>query len=582
MVSIYNTPQHRAQIGYNGFDMSQYRKFTSSVGQLLPVYYDLLNPGDKINSRSFMFSRTETLNKAAMVSLSEHLDWFFVPMEQLYHAFNEFYNGVQDFNSSFFTNPEDFNISYPYFNLDTLVDVFDNWSNSADGLGEYQYFAKDRLQGGALRLLDLLGFPAGQMIDYLFKGENVETFSFTPVLLQAYQKIYMDYFRLNDREQNDPHCYNVDKYYKLTYITSSDLAKMLTLRYAPYHKDFFTNQHISPIFSADNPSSVSNFNYLAVNQWLSNTYGLSILDAQGGSQGQGSGLDTTVGITNNNFEPSSPNNAPFNVANIRSMFALDKLLEITRRAGKHYDKQTLAHFGVHVPQGISGEVYHLASFVSEFRIDEVTANSSGTATDGTNSYSSVLGQIGGKGYNRLENNNYFDFTAPCHGVLMCIYHAKPIVDYYQRGVDKINTLVNSVDWFKPEFDDLGMQPLFGYQEYLHINDLDDAWPNNRILGWQYRYSELKSKYNTVNGGLAYIDEMQAWTTAKNPNAKNNILSSFLVDPSYLDNIMLVSYDQKFIQSDSAVDLFGTDPLIHMFYFDVKKASKMSTYGLPNL
>ena len=86
MGNVFKAPEHRAQIGYNGFDMSQYRKFTSSVGQLLPVYYDLLNPGDKINSRSFIFSRTETLSKAAMVSLDEHLDWFFVPMEQLYHA----------------------------------------------------------------------------------------------------------------------------------------------------------------------------------------------------------------------------------------------------------------------------------------------------------------------------------------------------------------------------------------------------------------------------------------------------------------------------------------------------------------
>ena len=581
MASIYKIPQHRAQIGYNGFDMSQYRKFTSSVGQLLPVYYDLLNPGDKINSRSFMFSRTETLNKAAMVSLSEHLDWFFVPMEQLYHAFNEFYNGVQDFNSSFFESSL-FDTCYPYFNLETLKEVFDFWSISTDGMGKFTYFANDRLIGGALRLLDLLGFPSGQMINYLFRADELQNFSFIPVLLQAYQKIYMDYFRLNDREPNDPLCYNVDKFYNDAFVVKDVLSKMLTLRYAPYHKDFFTNQHISPIFSADNPSSVPNFNYLAVNQWLTNTYGLSILDAQGQSQGQGSGIDTTVGITNNNFDLASPNNAPFNVANIRSMFALDKLLEITRRAGKHYDKQTLAHFGVHVPNGISGEVFHLASFVSEFRIDEVTANSSGTATDGTNSFSSVLGQIGGKGYNRLENNNSFDFTAPCHGVLMCIYHAKPIVDYYQRGVDKINTLVNSVDWFKPEFDDLGMQPLFGFQEYLHISDDDDAYPNNRIMGWQYRYSELKSKYNTVNGGLAYIDEMKAWTTAKNPTAKNDVLRTFLVDPSYLDNIMLVPYDQKFIESDSAVDLFGTDPLIHMFYFDVKKASKMSTYGLPNL
>lgn len=577
MANIFQAPQHKAQIGYNGFDMSQYRKFTSSVGQLLPVYYDLLNPGDKVSGKTFIFSRTQTLEKAAMCSLEEHFDWFFVPMEQLYHPFNEFYNGVQDFGSSMYDPTKMANL-YPYFNLaDINVLSEQDWSENT-----FKYFNQVESDfAGALRLLDLLGFPVSRMIKLLFKGDTLETFSFIPVLLQAYQKIYMDYFRLCDREANDASCYNLDKFYNSPRIDNATLKKLLQIRYAPYKKDFFTNTQISPIFSADNPSSVSSFDYLAVNQWLTNTYGLSIVDGQGQTQGQGSGLDTTVGMDNTNFVPTSPNNAPFNVANIRSMFALDKLLEITRRAGKHYDKQTLAHFGVSVPEGISGECTHIAHFDSQFEIQEVTANSAGTAGDST----TVLGQIGGKGYNRLDNtnDNYMDFTANCHGVLMCIYHAKPIVDYYQVGTDKINTLVKSVDWFKPEFDDLGMQPLFGYQEYTKISqgNEDDASPNAQVHGWQYRYNELKCKYNVVNGGLAMIDDEQSWTTAKIPS-NHSVLKNFLINPAYLDNIMLVNFKSRFVGGDSPTDIFGTDPLLHMAYFDIKKASKMSTYGLPNL
>ena len=36
-------------------------------------------------------------------------------------------------------------------------------------------------------------------------------------------------------------------------------------------------------------------------------------------------------------------------ANIRAMFANEKLWSITGRAKKHYDDQTLAHFGFEVP-----------------------------------------------------------------------------------------------------------------------------------------------------------------------------------------------------------------------------------------
>lgn len=425
-------------------------------------------------------------------------------------------------------------------------------------------------------MLDLFGFSLSTIIDVFNNRASTINYAINPVLFQAYQKIYMDYYRLSDREANDPVFYNVDNCYNTTTVPTASVAKMLTLRYIPWKKDFFTNNQISPIFGPNQVSGVANYDFSAVNQWLSSTFNLDLIDKDGVSNPT---QPTTVG-----YDSASllQNGQGLNVANIRAMFALDKLLEITRRAGKHYDKQTLAHFGVDVPKGISGECYLLGHNVSRIDIGDVISTGTGEASVNGKSATSVLGQVGGKGYGASESPN-ISFEAPCHGVLMAVYYARPVVDYYVRGIDKLNTLVESVDWFKPEFDNLGMVPLFRAQTDFSFSDNEY---NSFILGWQYRYSELKNKPNTIHGNMSYIDNFSIWSTGKSP-LSDTYLSNYLVQPYYLNNIMMVNYNSvcsSNFANPSIVynSIFGTDPLLHQIYFDVRKASKMSTFGLPQL
>lgn len=567
-MNILQNPQHSAQIGYNGFDMSKTLKFSSSVGHILPVYYDILNPGDKIDARTILKTRTMPLDAGAFTSIEENIDWFFVPMEQLYHAFSEFYYGVQDFNSDFFdVSSRGFFKRYPFFSLEHLID--DIKLNAH----ETGYFSSESAVSGALRLLDLFGFPLVQVWRCI-NSESLANYSFVPVLFQAYNKIYSDYYRLSDREQNVPSTYNVDSYYSDNRI--SQPFYFLRLHYISWKKDYFTNTQISPIFGMDNPSSVNDFDYSAVNQWLSSTFNLDLIDQNGSTDPS---KPTTVGMDSQTIIQDAQS---LNVANIRAMFALDKLLEITRRAGKHYDKQTLAHFGIDVPKGISGECNLLHHWNGSIDIGDVIATATSSNSDG----SSVLGQVGGKGFANpdRDGDTGFNFTAPAHGVLMAVYYARPVADYYPVFVDKLNTLVESSDWFKPEFDNLGMQPLFAAQTVFNGTD---STPNGNILGWQYRYNELKNKPNTIHGNMAYIDQFKIWSTGKNPLSGTD-LNQYLVSPSYCDNLFKVPFNANIAQADLTnqskffADLFGSDPLLHQIYFDVRKASKMSTFGLPQL
>lgn len=583
MANLFKNPQHSANLGYNGFDMSKRVKFSSSVGQLLPVYYDLLQPGDKVDIKAEIKTRLMPMNSSAYANIEEHIDFFFVPIEQLYHAFSEFYYGVQDFNSNFFES-SNFRKYFPHFTYAGLAELLDQIQSSpanTSKTGAYNYFTGNNYYKDALRLLDLLGINIGKFVS-TFTEANYDTIpllSINPIFLLAYQKIYYDYYRLNDREANDPYAYNVDKFYSLannllepnsSTAHAAAVKEMCRLHYVPFKKDFFTNGQISPIFSSDNVSSVPNYDYNAVNQWLTGLADVSLIDVNG--EYTSGGKATAVGIDASSIVSAGQ---AVSTASIRTMFAVEKLLEITRRAGKHYDKQTLAHFGVDVPDGISGECTFIDGQQSSIDIGEVFATAAGVNGEST----SVLGEVGGKGFGRTLGSG--KFTANCHGILMGIYYARPSVDYLPTYIDKLHTLVSSADWFKPEFDELGMQPLFGYQEDFEHNTT--LVQNSAIKNWQYRYSELKTKYDSVHGVLAHNSQMRSWVIAKNADADES-LSNYLVNPFVINKLFVVGYEGG-SYNPSSIDLsslFTTDPLIHSCLFDVKKASKMSTYGLPSL
>ena len=585
--SVLLNPQHVAKIGYNGFDMGQEIDFTSGTGQLLPVYYDILSPGDKVSCKAIIKSRTNPLLQATTMSLKEHVEWFFVPMNQIYSAFGNFFYGVEDFTSSLFKSlyatGKQIN-SLPYGNLYGIVGI-DAW-NLLKSQSDSQGDSKARAW---FRLADHLGLPICGNIDMQWQ-DNTGTFPISPLLFAAYQKIYSDYYRISNREENQPATYNLDDFIyneTSTIPYNTFINRFGILRYRPWKRDFFKANQISPLFGAMSVGAQLSTNNLigGVEQWLS---GLSKLQTASpvsasqfpdGGNTQGDAQEpTTVRIQHQTGSTQATYNdllrvqGAINPANIRSMFAAEKLLEITRRAGKHYDVQTLAHFGIKVPQGIDGEVIYLGEQTAMMQIGDVVSNA---ATS-----DAPLGEIAGKGY-AYGSGDSCTFEAKSHGILMAIFSCEPDARYRQVGTDKLLTTIDRTDFVIPEYDDLGMQPLFRYQSYT-----DDSPSDNAIVdGWQWRYMEYKKKYDRVIGGFGAGQSLSAWVNSYFPSISS--LSKYYIEPDALNGVMVYNYD-KHLYNTEDVDgfvqnyLYAGDPLLHFFYMDVKKSSKMSTYGIPSL
>lgn len=556
LMNINDNPSYRARLPYNGFPISKSSFFTSTMGALYPTYWDFANPGDKYKFSAEMFVRTQNMVSPAFMKVRQVCRWFFVPLSQLYSPFGSIYYDINDVNSSLI-NVSQLQGVVPTGSTKDIVTSYRAASNRVDDTGlPYSY--------GFRALIELLHYSRSLIGD--FEGDG-NVYQVNPLLACAYQKIYNDKFRISDRQSPTPSNWNIDQFYN-TDVTGNAFLNFLQIRYAPYDKDFFTNGHVQPLVETGDFSMLGqNAGSLSeVNNWLS----INSLNAT--IEGNPSILQEKT-VTGTSSTPSSGNPSNAGVAaafkqivstsNIRSMFAVEKLAEITRRAAKHYDAQTLAHFGYDVPIGISGEVYEIGAQSIPVQMSDVAA----TATTDA----SVLGELSGRG-NGYGTHKPFKFTAPCHGILMAISYCVPTACYDgSRLLARENTYRSRVDFYHPAFDRLGMQPLFRYQAQFNTADL----PANqaRILSWQYRYQELKQKFDASYG--AFNTTRRSWVARRDagaPFGNGSPLLPYIVPPTYLNGNMVVDFDGT----------LDTDPFNCCHTYHVSKSSVMSTYGLPKL
>ena len=77
----------------------------------------------------------------------------------------------------------------------------------------------------------------------------------------------------------------------------------------------------------------------------------------------------------------------------------------------------------------------------------------------------------------------------------------PDVDYSSYGVNIFNKKLSSSEYFQPEFDNLGKQPLDATALYLAKVPGAGGIQSPAVLGWIPRYAEYKTHIDEVHGQL---------------------------------------------------------------------------------
>lgn len=519
-----------------GFDLSQRRQYTSPMGMMLPVWTDFALPGDKYKLNSSALIRTEPVQTAAFERMKYHIDWFFVPLTCLYQFWPEFYYGTQDINTNFITDSTTLQLSdVPYVNFFEVLDFANDHNSSTGASINFSWFhyrdgdesvAKVDEFGipylwNARRLYDLFGYgtiDTSPALSVQKSESNLNLFKYL-----AYHKIFYSCFNNGNFFKNDQQMYNIDSY--VTDVDSATLQVlapklMSTIHYRPYRKDYFTNIFPTPQFSSSwanaliqnpilsNDSNVKLSEIIpeGVNSSIEPYFSNNIYSSTGKNLNSNSLYPLIQSAGLNILNGSNDFSGLSSASSVRALMAYDRLLRVTGMAGNHYHEQLKAHYGVTMPTGVQNEAYRLGSQTIDIYINEIVAS----ASTGTGDNSSVLGEIAGKGYGYSDGGETLNFTAPCDGIVMAISSIEPIVDYASQGCEIENRYRTPFDFYHPEFDDLGMQP--AYNTFFNRNNIGTSNANN-INGWQYRYSEKKTKFDVVNEGF-WNTGRQSWVGYK--------------------------------------------------------------------
>lgn len=586
-------PTHRS-----GFDMSEKKMFTAKVGELLPVIWQYGIPGDVFDISEDWFTRTRPVNTSAYTRVREYYDFYAVPLRLLNRNLPTAFAQMTDYAVSAQSGSENAGLldDVPFASQKVIEDTIKQMLTTDLDAGGFPTRATSQ------KLLNYLNYGAidsavseTSMTSWYtsnptaFKSRKTNL-NLSVLPLCAYQKIYFDFFSNSQWEKHLAYAYNTD------YINHKDMsfegklpADMVQLRYANYNKDYFmgvlpnsqygdvalvgsgASNGVYPIlYSATKDSDQSVSRDIALGTVTKDSIKANTWSGAAGLQIWNKGDEDATVIPRSTLYAYNSKAAAesINFLSIRAAEYLQRWKEVVQFSSKDYNDQMKAQFGVRGDDSMGNHAHYIGGFDGNIDISEVVNTNLDTADSQAN--------IAGKGVGSGRSRKIRYTVGAEHCIIMCIYHAVPLVDYNIDGADAQLQRIAITDFPQPAFDSLGLEsvPLTSLtSSAVTLNDKDIT---DYFVGYSLRYPDFKTRIDRVSG--AFQTTLKNWVapitwlnilTAQRGQGAFNYLS-FKVRPSQLDPIFDVQANEK-------VD---TDQLLCNAQFNIKVVRNLSRDGLP--
>lgn len=569
-------PTHRSS-----FDLSSKKLFTAKVGEILPCYWQIAIPGNKYRISSDWFTRTVPVNTAAYTRIKEYYDFYAVPLRLISRALPQAFTQMSDYMTSAASNAANTKqlTSVPYAPVGNISAEIQArvTANTVDDAGfGFAY--------GSCKLLDMLGYGSfigtgntkKKEITNQYLGLDTASLSDSqnPLVygtsinlnllpIFTYQKIYFDFYSNSQWEKHLAYSYNVDYWDGDGSVEIS--ADMIKLRYANYPKDYFLGVLPS-----------SQYGSVAVLPSIAPSRGSSMVLA--GSEPSGQGSLSGISIVKN--APSQTSlvtantslddralylNSDLSALSIRATEYLQRWKEVVQFSSKDYSDQMAAQFGIKAPEFMGNHAHYIGGWSNVININEVL-NTNLTAD---NSQAVIAGKgVGSKSGHTIT----FDCGAE-HQVIMCVYHAVPLLDWSLKGHNPQLLCTSISDFPQPAFDQLGMQPV----PSLALNNSPSSPIGN--IGYNLRYWQWKSAVDTVHGAFRPAAAYHSWVAPLQGSqiqvSGQSTLSyqSFKIRPQQLNSI----FEPQITTKNYSV---AFDQLLCNVNFQVYAVQNLDRNGLP--
>lgn len=493
--------------------------------EFLPVYNKEIVPKEKIEVNMLTTCRMNPLNRPTFGRANINLRGFFVPYDTIMPGWHDFITDTphQSYTSNSSTVPYGLINKAPFFKMSTWTTLmtttalgyvgtvmnvgeadFVVWDSSTTPAGPlyYQYTTLGRR---VVKLMESLGYRIPVDKNTTNTGYNDEEYSALPLL--AASKIYMDWYFPSAYAETTTYV-AVSKYFKYDVpdfeLDSTALKTILdAILYVNYDSDYFTSAWDNPV----GPNSGLFGQVQIEDPTATGTYVPSGVITHS-TTGTPVGYSTSSGTSSTAQTIRGANFTQFLVSSLKSLTDYMKRHQLVgARAMDRY----LARFGVNLSAESLHRSIYLGSHKVPLNFGDVTSHAD-TANLGTGmNGGTALGDYAGKGIGAGTGNFVYENGGGRaeYGQFMIISSIVPAVGYYQ-GCDRNVKHVKKLDFWTPEFDNLGVQmqtkdEILVNKKYniSSASSSGSSLMTNQKFGYVPRYAEYKVSRDKITGDWSY-------------------------------------------------------------------------------